>query len=98
MRHRITTNLDPGLGGPFLCRCGAVLDDAVAGLAHLAETERCRYCGSADHDKEIHETTWYCGVARHEDCAGLVAPTGRGETRRCICSCHKAPALEELGR
>lgn len=38
--HRIIVNLDPGLGGPFLCRCGDVLADAHAGLDHLIAADR----------------------------------------------------------
>jgi hypothetical protein len=33
--HLIVVNLDPSLGGPFLCKCGAVPKDAAAGLHHV---------------------------------------------------------------
>ncbi len=33
--HKIVLNLDPGLGGPFLCRCGLVLWDSEECINHL---------------------------------------------------------------
>lgn len=39
LEHRIVLNVDPHLGGPFVCCCGLVLWDAEAAMHHLTECE-----------------------------------------------------------